>query len=463
MLDRRTAPLFPPLGPAFTALATLALASAPTAQLDEAAVRAAYAEALVAVAEGLGTPLEPAPSLVFVSPFELGRQAALDVHWLEYPEESFFFQAMEQHYSASLIALYSWRTKEILVALPTWHSIARRLGREDIPTPDTARVLLLHELVHALDDRQHSIEALVHCFDEEGTGGVSSVVEGHAQHQTRRLTASLGWTVGFEALLAIVEAPDPARAPEIQDSFAEPIGLATACDAGNPGPGPHSYRDGERFMAALSARNDPALIASVFRNPPEAEAIFHPEWFLDPATRPVARFEAEPALELVVEGRPEPPWFNWPRTLTRAQLRAAAEPLPSARIEPLLESLQGARMVELVSFHPRRRVALAVLEFDDEASAHAYVAAVHERNPLLDERLRRDPTRLLASESVEFEGGRGFWSAKHLEDRGETLDVTSIVLASGPLVLETNFRNEAITPTAHLALAHEALRVVRPR
>ena len=144
-----------------TLLVALGLAATPAAQLDEAAVRAGYEEAVAAVAAVLERRLEPPPPLRFVEPNELGERVAeenmellLRQHGDQATAEAAASQAGAQ-YAQFAFAKYSWSSKEFLVVLTNWNGKARLMDKIELVEDETVRAVLVHELVHAQIGRAH--------------------------------------------------------------------------------------------------------------------------------------------------------------------------------------------------------------------------------------------------------------------------------------------------------------------
>jgi hypothetical protein len=443
-------------------LASFALAATPAAQLGETAVRAGYEESLAAVAAVLEQRLEPPPPLRFVEPHELGARAAeenLELFLRQHGERAAAELAADQagaQFAEFAFAKYSWSSKEFLVVLPTWNTKARLMDRIELVEDECVRAVLVHELVHALDDRTHDLgKSLLACADSDQVQGFNAVLEGHAQHLTRRVCAARGWSDGFATYTELIGALPPGLdEATLQIVRVQAATLNTA------------YAEGERFMAALLERGGEEAVARAFRAPPDAQTVFHPEWFLDPRSKPEPAFDPGPAFALFLKKFEAQDWTPTRMTLTPAQFAAALALLPPETVAPLLATLRAARITALqpAADPGSKQVALGVLEFADEAAAKAYVAAARELSRTKDERMRTGTTRILSTTYDELGPGlAGFHARKRVRSGLQELDVTMVELQDGPLVLETSFNNEPIEREAHVELVRGALAALKAR
>ena len=127
------------------------------------------------------------------------------------------------------------------------------------------RQVLVHELVHALDDQHFDLDPTF--VDDEAAFAFEALVEGDAVAVESRYLATL---------------------PEAERRAAASEEDATFGSAGSRIPdivaelGAFPYRDGPRLVAALLAAGGPGRLDAAFRSPPVSSAeVLHPERFLD--------------------------------------------------------------------------------------------------------------------------------------------------------------------------------------
>jgi hypothetical protein len=140
------------------------------------------------------------------------------------------------------------------------------------------RQVLVHELVHALEDQHFDLDPSF--VDDEAALAFEALVEGDAVVVESRYLASLP------------EGERKAAAAEEDAMFGDAGGRIPPIVAEL---GAFPYRDGPRLVAALLAAGGPGRLDSAFRSPPVSSAeVLHPERFLDGpgrATVPPVRAE----------------------------------------------------------------------------------------------------------------------------------------------------------------------------
>ena len=127
------------------------------------------------------------------------------------------------------------------------------------------RQVLVHELVHALDDQHFDLDPSF--VDDEAAIAFEALVEGDAVVVESRYLASLP-EAERRAAAAEEDAAFGGAGSRIPDIVAEL--------------GAFPYRDGPRLVAALLAAGGPGRLDAAFRSPPVSSAeVLHPERFLD--------------------------------------------------------------------------------------------------------------------------------------------------------------------------------------
>jgi hypothetical protein len=290
------------------------------AQVTETQVRAAFDEARAAVQQaGQRKALDPVPPLTFTTAAELGKCVAAEnlplVRLRQSDPEKAAREAdqLGMGFAQLAYAKYSWSTKKFLVVLESWNQQARLMDDLEFTEDEAVRAVLVHELVHALDDASYDLSACtLRCPSADAVTGFNAVLEGHAQHVARAVCAHAGWSDGFDTFTGHIGAVPSTGVDEGLRQYLR-IQSATILSA---------YGDGERFVAALDEHGGAELVGRAFATPPDAETIFHPDWFIDPSTRPVSRYDPEPALDLLAARFPADAWTATRVALTPAQVSA---------------------------------------------------------------------------------------------------------------------------------------------
>ncbi|PID61039.1 MAG: hypothetical protein CSB44_08195 [Gammaproteobacteria bacterium] len=117
--------------------------------------------------------------------------------------------------------------------------------------------LLIHELVHAADDKRHGTHAN-RALNFRASFAESATFEGHAQYVTRRICRQEGCLDGLESLDELMFGT--ARSPNRMMQPVEAISRNVL---------EYSYVEGERFITALAEReNGAALLQTILSEPP---------------------------------------------------------------------------------------------------------------------------------------------------------------------------------------------------
>lgn len=195
-------------------------------------------------------------------------------------------------------ALYATRKNEVMISLPLIQSYQRSLTNDVQVQESAILALLIHELVHAADDKRYQIHEN-RDLNFRASFAQSAAFEGHAQFATRQICTRAQCLSGLEALDEFMFGR---RNP--------PNSLTQTVQAISRNVLEYSYVEGERFIAALSNRpNGEKLIDQLLSNPPQ-----DPIQILDPKSYPnTAREQRNQELIQVSTGFNHP-WLQAPWT-----------------------------------------------------------------------------------------------------------------------------------------------------
>jgi hypothetical protein len=435
-------------------------------EVTEERVRAAFVDARAGVESVLGATFDPKLELKIVDVKHVAKVIAaenLPMVRLRQPDEEKAVaeaQRLSDAIAEMLFAKYAWSSREFLVITKSWNKQAKLLERPELGADDTLRAVMVHELVHALDDAEFDLGAiLARTTSIDATTAFNAVVEGHAQHAARRVCAERGWSDGFEAFTAAIGA-----IPESSAKSGEAVMTLLRVQSANM---TFAYHDGEDFITAIEIAGGKDAVARAFREPPrDGETILHPEWFLDPKTRPAVLYDLEPALDHFAQRFAVDTWTTQRLTLQSAQIAAALALLPEERTRPIIDSIRAARMLAAnpTAAPNSKLVALVVIEFDTDASARTYVDAAAELGKIKDEKMKTGTVRITSSTSsaIERPDVYGAVQEKKMKVGFQTVEVVTVDVGRGKVVVETIFSAEPIEFEAHVTLAIEALNAVRP-
>jgi hypothetical protein len=439
-------------------------------KVTEERLRAAYADARAALESELGARFAEGLVLRIATAEEVGKRVAEEnlpqLRRSQPDEEKARAQArlLGEATGQFAYAKYSWSAREFLVVPRTWERNARQLERPVLTEDAALRAVMVHELVHAWDDHVHDLTAFVDRSDSiDAASAINAIVEGHAQHVARRVCKARGWSAGFDAFTAVIGA-----IPESSKSLGEAMLMVQRAQAANLS---FAYRDGESFVDALERAGGAEALARAFREPPrDGETILHPEWYLDPKTRPPSLYDPEPALDLFVKRFPAEVWTSQRISLQSNQMEAALALLPKEESRAILASIRNARLVVLnPTANPGEKVViLSVMEFGTAAEARAWVEASGRLSKLKDEQMKTGVVRITGSSTSTIESDdaartAGLLQTKQMKNGALAFEVKSIDLARGKVVVETLFSGEPIETDPHVKLAIELLDAVKMR
>lgn len=274
-------------------------------------------------------------------------------------------------YGRILIAKYAWKTGTIHV-IP--ESIARMASTLEMPAlldRSVLRVIVTHELVHALDHQEHglfkSLGDVKSVTDLEIRNAIS---EGHAQHVTRRVFEAAGELAAFDTYEKSILAGPPGILGEAEKYLANVMMSSLKL----------AYVDGRAFFDALEKTGRATYVEDVFGRPPTRKnVILKPERFYGGKEGGAGDFDPAAAFESFgKEFGLE--WTRRSQELDHGTLRATfGDFIPAKDVDAVLEEvLQGHMLVLSPKRAPESKlVAVAILRATDPASAkRAFEASV---------------------------------------------------------------------------------------
>jgi hypothetical protein len=437
------------------------------AEVTEARLQAAYADAIAACSKAFGGPLDPAVPLRLVDAKEVAAIVArenLPIVRLREPDEAKAAAEAEllgKQLAATVYAKYAWSERSFVVVAKSWQAFAKTLELPTLVGDDGLRAVMVHELCHAYDDRKFDLAArLQKATSVEATQAFNAVFEGHAQLQTRRVCAQNGWTAGFEAMREAVGrlAPETAKAGEAAMMLARSAAAASR----------FAYHDGEDFVAAVLKADPERGAQRIFHEPPvDQESVLRPQWYLDPASRPAALYDPEPALDRAAAWLGEGAWRTARVNTTGKQIASGLTLLPQDDVDAFVASLRNSRMLQAMpKKNPRSKLAIvAVMEFDSDAGAERWIATTQRLSDLKDEAMKTGVTRILSSRTTPIaeDGSAGFLVDKRMQSGKLEFDVATIDVRRGRVVVETIFSGEPPAADEHQKLVRELLDAVQPK
>ena len=209
-----------------------------------------------------------------------------------------FLDSVMQGQAGTYAALYATRTGEIMVSEPLLQSYKDSLPAERDTQRAAMLALLIHELVHAADDRRYQIHNN-RDLNFRASFAQSAAFEGHAQWVTRNICKEANCLSGLDALEEFMFGK---RNP--------PNKLTQSVQAVSRNVLEYSYIEGERFIAGLASKqNGEALIDNLLSNPPQ-----DPIQILDPDSYPNTQREQRNQTLIAAGTSVDHPWLRSPWT-----------------------------------------------------------------------------------------------------------------------------------------------------
>lgn len=435
--------------------------------VTEARLQAAYAEARQALATHLGTKLEQFPPLQISNQKAVSKAIAkenLPVIQAHEPDERKAKMLAAQagaQYAQILFAKYSWSAKELLVLPGNWEANARLLQRPALTGDQALKAVMVHELCHALDDQEYGIARLLASSPStDGISAVNALIEGHAQLRARQVCQAAGWSEGFEVFTGAV-----GLIPESSQQDGELLLQMLRAQSAELS---LTYHDGERFVKAIQLAAGEEGVRKLFQEPPQdTDVILNPGWYLDPKSRPVARYESAEVLNTFESGFNLKEWTAQRLLLNRRQMAAALTLLPKEESDQIVRSLVINRVIVLQpTLAPASKLAqCAFFEFDSEQSAQNFLASSRKLSALKDQQMSSGTAKIQQSVSTELQSAnlRGWLHEKQIEYAGTIIQVAAADVQLGPVVIETIFSVHPIEREAHQQLLEQLLEQVKPK
>jgi len=392
------------------------------------------AEARQAVGEATGVDLEDLP-VVAVGTEDVARSLAsnlgVDSPLIEEPalEEDQRSTGGLEGIARALMGIYDIEREEVRVCRENLLWLADLLEEPGLLREDVLYAVLAHECAHAAADRRFGLQGFVSSREgRDAQRGANAVLEGHAQRVARRVCAAAGREAGFELMTRAM-----GMIPETGDASQELVARIMAEAFAS------AYRDGEAFLdAVVAARGEEEGLAVAFADPPAGQTLLeHPEWYLDPASRPAPAYDLDAGLAVLEEYFAEEiPEFTHAE-IGRGELLVAASPLGEEEAGKAADLVETAQAVVGMP-DPDSQVMAVLLVCQDEAAARAFLDYEERIGRAKDEQMARGMIRIEEARYEDLPGTPrpGFLMYKTVNAAGTTVEVVVLCQVRGELLLE---------------------------
>ncbi|MFK7892349.1 MAG: hypothetical protein AB8B63_16145 [Granulosicoccus sp.] len=168
-----------------------------------------------------------------------------------------FLEQVMQSQAGTYAALFSARLGAVMVSRQMLETFESRLPADANIRRAALLTLLIHELVHAADDKRYQIHAK-RALSFRASFAQSATFEGHAQWVTRNICQRAGCLSGLDALDDFMFSTQ-----NVSNQLTQPV------EAISRNVLEYSYVEGERFIVELAKReNGATLIDSILTSPP---------------------------------------------------------------------------------------------------------------------------------------------------------------------------------------------------
>ncbi|MBI3924310.1 MAG: hypothetical protein HY319_02100 [Armatimonadetes bacterium] len=333
-------------------------------------------------------------------------------------------------YSQVLLGKYAAGEGAILVLPENFLRHSELVGHAGVHTPEFLRAVIVHELVHALDDQRFAAVRSVSRLTNPGEMDIwNALLEGHAQHVTRKVLSSQGALALFERFERYIVEPPPKLGEGEKYLFSLYFQAMQ-----------FAYIDGRKFFEKLELLRPEIGVERVFREPPQHRSvILHPERYgnAPPAVSSVPLEKlAERLLEVYGAG-----WNCERGSIDEASFRAACgDFLNPEEIEAVAASIRSSGTLVFRSENDASRISVVgVYRMGDEAEAERTYDFLVRLLQAKDARLQAGRFRILEAEYVPLDTGRsgkGTLARKRMSVEGVEVHGLTVVCQRDEQVIE---------------------------
>lgn len=347
--------------------------------------------------------------------------------------------ALAAQYSAVMLGKYSWSEDCIFVLAGNFSKLAETYNRPTINSPGYLRVVLIHELVHVLDQEVHQAMTRlqgIKTYDDLVIW--NAVIEGHAQFVTRRILRDQKKESLFQDFEEQMTALPPGLSEgekyvaEVQSSFNR-----------------FGYIDGRLFFEGLARTGRKTYSDDVFKSPPvRKEVILHPETYYIPRAEVAAVKDLKPLWDSL--GQFGEGWSRLVRNMGEMELRAAFGPYVDGKLLDALAPhlLSGQALLLTPKDAPNSStIVFLILQMDNpESAARIYDMSVTFLKTK-DEKMKEGQIRIARSEyaSIKTKASlRNTVSTKTVLAGAHEIPTRTLLGEIGSYMVEVDYINQKV-------------------
>lgn len=389
--------------------------------------------------------------LMLVDDSPINQEVALETSRLvhsQFDRKDFadqFLKQVMQSQAGTYAALFSARLNAVMVSSSMLRNFENSLPRDRQIRQSALLTLLIHELVHAADDKRYNIHAN-RALSFRASFAQSATFEGHAQWVTRTICEQSGCASGLLALDNFMFSKYHSG-----NQLAQPV------EAISRNVLEYSYIEGERFISKIANRSGGArLIDTILSSPPH-----DPVQILAPETYPdIDRDERNDRL-IRASQQIDHPWVSSPwvsvETSPLKGINLRAEPARrQAAIDGFTRLIQGMVAMQLYDQHDVDipPVEVTLLQAESAHTARLFATTLHNNTHQSDAQVSDEPLKIRLGAGIRKSHMNLHLYRTQIDEQADIAYRTAIGV-SGPYVVQ-------ITGTARNAqiLEDYAIRVL---
>jgi WD40 repeat protein len=279
---------------------------------------------------------------------------------------------------------YEPGTNRVHLVPENFSALAKELKRPLILTPDFLRLVVIHELVHAMDNQELKVWSRIDSLNTvEELSVLNALIEGHAQQVTHEILAAGGQEKVFAAYEEILQSDPPSSSAG--EKFVAQV-FATQFRA--------PYIEGRKFLDGLAASGKKNYVEDVFSKAPASmDVILHPERYYDPAKRREMRDLGELFDDLA---KRQPGWASTKVRVGELEVRTSFGDFVDAReVKEVSTHLIGGQAVVVQTESGSQMAVFLILEADSPVTASKLGDLFGKLTRAKEERLKEGTIRIL--------------------------------------------------------------------
>ncbi|MDF1700085.1 MAG: zinc-dependent metalloprotease [Planctomycetota bacterium] len=307
---------------------------------------------------------------------------------------------------------------------------------------DHLRVLLAHEVTHALDFPRYGIVARrTNTQGADAQQALNAIVEGHAQYVAQEAAKRWNLMPVFDRLTAAIAGTGVEGGTDTEKAM-RAAGLSNIRFA---------YVEGHTFFAAVAKAQGAAGVERAMREPPtRSRMIEEPALWLDPADA-----EKGPDLGAIAKSfgwlMPTKGWIRADQRVLASGLRSQGLRVPPARRAEWMQGFHDAHLFQAQNPTTGARFVTVVLHFDSPENARLFA----DLDRLIIENAKAQPgmtfdTKALTKKADAAETVHGFFMHRIVSYAGEAIDMRQVVAAHGVFTVEMIVINGPHIERTHL-------------